>query len=211
MRTVRAVLLAVILAALLLVWAGSPAGANTMETCDGHSAQIIIGPNGRNTTTVDIYPDRLVVDTANGRGARTYFVRPENLRTVLILDFGGDVNLTVHDGADVRRVCTGSGDDMIDVGKTGAPGVFVATGGGDDVVRGSNGPDRIFAGAGDDIVDGLGGDDWLDGGTGGNSIDGGPGTDSCSFTPSRALYPGCEGGLTVQSTASAPGVFRIGR
>jgi Ca2+-binding RTX toxin-like protein len=55
--------------------------------------------------------------------------------------------------------------------------LVVYAGGGNDVVNGGNGSDRLYGEAGDDTLFGNGGSDWLYGGAGSDLVSGGAGTD----------------------------------
>ena len=54
----------------------------------------------------------------------------------------------------------------------------VAGGAGDDVLRGSDGPNVLSGGPGADRIDGAGGDDVISGGVGNDELTGGPGADA---------------------------------
>jgi hypothetical protein len=69
----------------------------------------------------------------------------------------------------------------------------VSTGGGNDIVCGSSGPDRIFTGSGNDIVLGNGGNDVISAGTGNDTVDGGSGNDTILGGPGNDNLSGGAG------------------
>ena len=77
-------------------------------------------------------------------------------------------------GADVERVSTGIGDDLL-IG-SGAPNQFF-TDDGDDTINGRGGTDRIFASRGQDLLFGGSGDDSLFGSEDEDVMRAGPGDD----------------------------------
>ena len=89
------------------------------------------------------------------------------------------------DGNVADRIGLPSGDGL---------SLFVS-GGGDDVIRGSNANDFIYAGAGNDILSGGEGDDILGGGEGNDTFLPGPGQD---------FYAGGEGDDTIDFDAVTP-------
>ena len=102
----------------------------------------------------------------------------------------------------------------------GKPATIVGTSG-DDVIKGTEGPDVIWAGAGDDkIYGGLGndiicggpGDDLIHGGRGNDWLDGGPGTDRVfgdlgddHLTGGPGNRDEVSGGLGIDTVSGGPG------
>lgn len=119
------------------------------------------------------------------------------LGIVYLETFGTPVEVTVEAGAAVDRICTGDGNDVVDASLASSE-VEIRSGGGDDVIVGSNKNDLLLAGDGIDVVVGNDGDDVIDGGGAADKIDGGDGFDRCGSTWSSGLgapldsIQGCE-------------------
>ena len=94
------------------------------------------------------------------------------------------INGTTQQFAGVQSLTINSGDGNDQVTFTGAMGVTIDGGNGDDTLTGGSGPDVIMGGAGNDTITGNDGADLLDGGlqadsgTNVNFIDGGNGPDT---------------------------------
>ena len=94
------------------------------------------------------------------------------------------INGTTQQFASVQSITINSGDGNDQVTFTGAMGVTIDGGNGDDTLTGGSGPDVIMGGAGNDTITGNDGADLLDGGlqtdsgTNVNFIDGGNGPDT---------------------------------
>lgn len=100
--------------------------------------------------------------------------------TALIADLGEGANRFV-DGSSCAdqqfAVYSGSGRDDLEFLSNATAGTYVDSGGGDDLLVGSSGPDEIHAGDGTDEILGLGGNDTILGDGGNDTIYGGPGAD----------------------------------
>ncbi len=96
-----------------------------------------------------------------------------------LLDGGAGIDMALFVGADAIRVDltittaqrTGLGLDRL-IGIEN-----IASGSGDDILRGSDEGNRLYAMAGNDLIYGMDGRDWLFGGDGGDRLSGGRGAD----------------------------------
>ncbi len=120
-----------------------------------------------------------------------------------LLDGGGGRDLVTYGRAGAVRV------DLADARPDGGRGERdvlravegVTGGGGDDVLRGSDGPDVLQGGRGDDVLDGRGGDDRIRGGSGRNVVDGGSGDDELASVSSGDRVRGGEGADRITALA----------
>jgi Ca2+-binding RTX toxin-like protein len=100
----------------------------------------------------------------------------------------------------------GQGNDDIDVSglPSGAPGVEIHGGQGDDTIVGSVNNDSIYGGAGNDSIGGGAGDDWITGGAGNNTLRGGGGNDTLVAGPGSNLMYGGQGDDTIYANNGYP-------
>lgn len=95
------------------------------------------------------------------------------------------------------------------------PGTVTFGTGGDDVIYGTDGPDRIAGLGGNDVIFGSGGDDRLSGGAGDDTLCGGAGTDQLSGGADDDALDGAEGddelagGAGDDVLVGGPGVNRL--
>ena len=104
----------------------------------------------------------------------------------LVADLGAGTNRFVAASSCPDQqyvVSSGSGRDDISFSGNATSSTYVESGGGDDAVVGSAGPDEVHAGDGNDEILGLGGADTILGDGGSDAIYGGPGADKQSGGP----------------------------
>lgn len=200
-RPLPALVGAFTVAAATLLGPASPSNASTPPSCNGDDYPLTVTAAADSRyVTVDVYLWGVVVDF-DGYVAKAE-IPPTDMRSVLVV--GSEktgTGVVLHDGVDVRNICTkGGGDDYVDARQGGHDGgVIIDTGDGDDTVIGSSGPDTINSGAGNDDLYGKLGDDKINAGRGSNdSVDGGGGVDHCSPVTDSilpTLYPNCEHAL----------------
>ena len=165
---------------------GAPSGRNIVVGADG--ADVAYGDN--------VELDRLTVAAAPGdagewaldatTGGRAREVVPYDLHRVAD---GYEIDL---DAAGSEALGTTEDDTLDGAGALDGERTL----GGDDVIVGINGPNRLYGGPGDDYIRGGPGDDYAEGGPGDDWLEGGGGDDdligggSFAATGSRALDTG---------------------
>ena len=167
-------------------------GGDTFST-SGSEGVLIFGEGGADTLTGGAGNDLLSggagADTLRaGAGDDILFVDADDFATGAV-DGGagtdvafveGDTGVTVNLARHNLEVLFGSeGDDTLST--SGATGVLIDGGDGDDTITGSAGNDSLFGSAGDDTITGGGGNDVLDGGAGTDTLKGGAGNDLYRF------------------------------
>ncbi|MFK7820378.1 MAG: hypothetical protein AB8G99_16780 [Planctomycetaceae bacterium] len=119
--------------------------------------------------------------------------------SISVTQKGSQVTATVNgtkalfDAGDIQQIEVFAGEGNDKVKATGANPVTVYGDGGNDNIKGSNGPDTIFGGAGNDIINGGNGRDSLFGEEGSDKINGGNGDDYLSGDIGRDLIKGGSG------------------
>ena len=169
------------------------AGGNDTFSTSGSGGVVMFGEAGADTLTGGAGDDLLSggagADTLRGGdGDDTLFVDADDFATGAV-DGGagrdiafveGDTGVTVDLAAHNLEMLFGSeGDDTLST--SGAEGVLIDGGAGDDTIAGSAANDSLFGSAGDDTVTGGRGNDILDGGAGADTLRGGTGNDLYRF------------------------------
>ncbi len=154
----------------------SPANAGTLIT---------VGPLGVDTDTPVGFD---IVTVGGSNSAYASLTAPaattSGLYTINFATGAASLIGTIGGGEIIQdiAIATGALVCTVPVGTAGvifaAPGGGVTSGtAGNDVICGTNGPDRLFGMGGHDLILGLGGTDQLAGGEGSDTIYGGPGND----------------------------------
>ena len=167
-------------------------GDDTFST-SGSDSVFMFGEGGNDTLTGGAGNDVLSggdgADTLRGGdGDDILFVDADDFETGTV-DGGagediafveGSTGVTVDLAAHNLEVLFGSeGDDTLST--SGATGVLINGGAGNDTITGSAANDSLFGSAGDDTITGGGGNDILDGGAGTDTLRGGAGNDRYRF------------------------------
>lgn len=127
-------------------------------------------------------------------------VKPGVIRAVVN---GEVVSTHRRDNLSEIRILAGAGNDSISVNIDNTANKFlvrVLGGDGNDILRGTNGNDYLFAGAGDDTSDGGKGNDWMRGGSGNDTLRGGEGGDQLDGGTGDNTFVGREDSDSVPQT-----------
>ena len=168
-------------------------GGDDTFSSSGTESVVMFGEGGSDTLTGGAGNDLLSggdgADTLRaGAGDDVLFVDADDFATGAV-DGGagediafveGDTGVTVDLATHNLEVLFGSeGDDTLST--SGATGVLIDGGAGNDTITGSAANDSLFGSAGDDTLIGSGGNDILDGGAGTDTLRGGSGNDQYRF------------------------------
>ena len=129
----------------------------------------ILGQAGNDWIDGGVGADRM----DGGDGVDTLDVRFFTGRYVLNMTTGG-TNIAGETARNFERVYTGRGNDVVNGTSAGN---FIASGAGNDVLRGFDGNDNLFGQAGNDTILGQAGNDRLDGGANNDTLIGGANND----------------------------------
>ncbi len=171
-------------------------GADTFVFDEGHGKDTITDFNpGTDIVDLSRFDDEITWNALKSR--MTEITNPNDPSKVM----GVLIDLTDWGGGTIMLASVTSVDKLTeDMFKFPAVNVVDGTGG-DDMLSGTIGIDRIYGGGGDDILIGLGGNDKIEGGAGNDTIMGGAGKDELYGGSGGDMLYGSDGRDTLYGDA----------
>jgi Ca2+-binding RTX toxin-like protein len=158
-------------AALAASAVAAPSSTHPPVTAERSVNLVLAGSSGDDRITIELTADGRSYEIASATPLEvggTVCVHPEKRAEALLCEAGAIAGFEIN---------TGTGNDVVTLGRTMPVPATIRGGEGDDVLTGGAGNDKLIGGPGDDELIGRAGNDLLIGGPGNDRLIGGSGED----------------------------------